>query len=87
MFQAPQFTVGLQIGSAATEPILHEYLGLRKITCCWVPHSLTEAQKQDHVGYCVEMLEKFDSGRSKRVCDIITGDESWFYYYDSETKR
>jgi histone-lysine N-methyltransferase SETMAR len=33
------------------------------------------------------MLEKFDRGRSKRVYDIITGDESWFYYYDPETKR
>jgi histone-lysine N-methyltransferase SETMAR len=33
------------------------------------------------------MLEKFDGGRSKRVYDIITGDESWFYYYDPETKR
>ncbi|CAF1547696.1 unnamed protein product, partial [Rotaria sordida] len=33
------------------------------------------------------MLEKFDGGRSKRVSDIITGDESWFYHYDPETKR
>ena len=28
----------LQIGSAATKSILHDYLGLRKITCRWVPH-------------------------------------------------
>jgi histone-lysine N-methyltransferase SETMAR len=33
------------------------------------------------------MLEKFDRSRSKHVYDIITGDESWFYYYDPETKR
>jgi hypothetical protein len=68
----------LQIGSAAIEPILHEYVGLRKITCRWVPHSLTEAQKQDHVDYCAEMLEKLDGGRPKCVNDIITGDESCF---------
>ncbi len=77
----------MQIGSAATESILHDYLGLRKVTCRWVPHFLTEAQKQDRVDYCLEMLEKFDCGRSKRVYDIITDDESWFYYYDPETKR
>lgn len=77
----------LQIGSAATESILHDYLGLRKITCRWVAHFLTDAQKQDRVNYCLAMLEKFDDGRSKRVFDIITGDESWFYYYDPETKR
>ena len=77
----------LQIGSAAIESIRHDYLGLRKITCRWVPHFLTEAQKQDHVDYYLPMLKKFDGGRSKRLYDIITGDESCFYYYDSEMKR
>ena len=67
----------LQIRSAATESILHDSLGLRKITCRWVPHLLTETQKQDRVDYCLAMLKKFHSGRSQRV---ITGDESWFYY-------
>jgi len=52
-----------------------------------VPYFLTEAQKQDRVDYCLEMLEKFDGGRSKRVYDVITDDESWFYYYDPEMKR
>ena len=37
---------------------------------------LTETQKQDRVDYCLAMLKKFDGGRSKRVDDIITGDES-----------
>ena len=77
----------LEIGSAAVRLILHDNLGLKKITCRWVPHFLTEAQKQDLVDYCLKMLEKFDSGRSKRVYDVIIGDESWFYYYDPETKR
>ena len=33
------------------------------------------------------MLEKFDGGRSKTIFNIITGDESWIYQYDPETKR
>ncbi|CAF3108963.1 unnamed protein product, partial [Rotaria sp. Silwood2] len=77
----------LQIGSTSTEIILHDYLGLKNVTCRWVPHSLSEAQKQDRVDYCLQMLKKFDGGKSKRVYDIITSDESWFYYYDPETKR
>jgi hypothetical protein len=52
-----------------------------------VPHFLTEAQKQDRVDYSLEMLEKFDGGWSKHVYDIITGDESWFYYYGPKIKR
>ncbi len=59
----------LQIGSGATQSILHDYLGLEKVTCRWVSHFLTEAQKQDRVDYCLKMLEKFDDGRSKRVYD------------------
>ena len=39
------------------------------------------------VDYCLAMLKKFDGGRSKRVYDIITGDESCFYYHAPETKR
>src|SRR5579862_2037865 len=39
----------LQIVSAATKSILHDYLSLRKITCRWVLNFLTEAQKQDRV--------------------------------------
>ena len=77
----------LQIGSAATESILHDYLGLRKITCRWVSHFLNEAQKEDRIDYCLAMLKKFDGGQPKRVYDILTDDESWFYYYDPETKR
>ena len=33
------------------------------------------------------MLKKFDGGSSNRVDNIITGDESCFYYYDPQTKR
>ena len=33
------------------------------------------------------MLRKFDGGRSPRVWDIVTGDETWVYQYDPETKR
>jgi len=56
------------------------------ITYRSVPYFLTEAQKQDHVEYCLKMLEKFDDSRSRRVLDIVTGDESRFYYYDPEMK-
>ena len=66
----------MQIRSAAREAILHDYLGFRMITCRSVPYFLTEAKKQEHVDYCLKMLEKFDSGRSIRMHDIITGDES-----------
>lgn len=77
----------MRIRSAATKAILHDYLGLRMIACRSVPYFLTEAQKREHVDYCLKMLETFDSGRSIRVHNIITGDESQFYYYDLQMKH
>ena len=52
-----------------------------------MPHSLTEEQKERRVSWCHFMLEKFDNGKSKQVYDIVTGDESWIYQVDPETKR
>ena len=33
------------------------------------------------------MLQKYDRGASKHVYDIVTGDESWIYAYEPESKQ
>ena len=77
----------LQIGSGSLHEILHVHLRVRRIVSRWVPHNLTDAQKQARVEWCRDMINKFEAGSSRRVYDIITGDESWIYQYDPETKR
>ena len=37
--------------------------------------------------WCREMLRRFNNGTSRRISEIITGDETWIYQYDPETKR
>lgn len=59
--------------------IIHMHLKLRKITSRWVPHHLTQKNKEDRVAICKENLANIEAGRF-RLCDIITGDESWFYH-------
>ena len=39
------------------------------------------------VDWCKEMLKKYDSGASKDVYKIDTGNESWIYAYEPETKQ
>ena len=39
----------LGIGSAAVQKLVHEHLGLSKRWARWVPHNLTEDQKQTRV--------------------------------------
>ena len=40
--------------------ILHGRLGLRKICACWVPHLLTDEQKQSRVRLASQVIEKYD---------------------------
>lgn len=58
--------------------IIHDVLELRKITSRWVPHLLTEQNRKERERICRETLAKFKEG-SWRLCDVVTGDESWFY--------
>jgi [histone H3]-lysine36 N-dimethyltransferase SETMAR len=77
----------LGIGMTAISKILNDHLGVRKLCSRWVPHNLTSAQKDARVKWCKEMLRKYNKGSSKAVYDICTGDESWIYNYDPETKQ
>ena len=50
--------VGISSGSVSI--VLHNSLGLSKVSARWVPHMLTEEQKQRRVNWCRSMLDKFD---------------------------
>lgn len=78
-----------QVGISMTSvhKILHQHLNVRKLCARWIPHLLTDAQKQNRVDWCKAMIAKYDSGASKAVYNIVTGDESWIYEYDPETKN
>ena len=77
----------LDISTTRIQKILHEHLMVRKLCARWIPHKLTDAQKQVRVDWCHQMLEKFAGGASKSVYYIVTGDESWIYAYEPETKN
>ena len=82
-----QLEASLGISKTTIQSILHEHLGVRKICSRWIPHNLTEAQKKGRVDWCQEMLQKFEGGRSKSVYNIVTGDETWIYAYEPESKQ
>ena len=76
----------MKIPSGCLTRILHDCLGIRK-RARWVPHNLSEDQKRGRVDWCAHMLRKYDGGRSPKVWDIVTGDATWVYQYDPETKQ
>jgi len=63
--------------------ILTEDLDIRKVCAKMVPKELIEEQKQRSVKICQDILERQDDILSR----VITGDETWVYQYDLETKR
>jgi histone-lysine N-methyltransferase SETMAR len=57
--------------------IISDHLKLRKITARYIPKDLTDLQQAERIRICKENLAKFHQG-TWRLCDVITGDESWF---------
>ena len=77
-----QFDVS--VGTVHT--IICKELKMQKICAKFVPRMLREDQKERHCHDSREMVEQINSDPA--VLDaLMTGDESWIYCYDPETKR
>ena len=74
------------IHSSSVLKILCERLGLRKISTRWVPHLLTDEQKQSRVRLASQVIEKYDQCDPRRLEEIVTGDEIWIYHFQSNSK-
>ncbi|CAF5028786.1 unnamed protein product, partial [Rotaria sp. Silwood1] len=77
------FETGLSYGTI--NRIIHDDLKLKKLCARRIPHQLTEKNKQ-RMQICQENLAKLVSGQW-RLCDIITGDESWIYHRGIGSKQ
>ena len=63
--------------------ILTEDLDMRKVCAKMIPKTLAEEQKQRRVTIFQDLLERQDDILGR----VITGDQTWVYQYDPETKR
>jgi hypothetical protein len=66
--------------------ILLEDLGKRKLCASFVPHFLTPEQREDRVTSCQDIIAMADADKIF-LNKIITGDETWSFASDPETKR
>jgi hypothetical protein len=76
----------LNINKETIRQILHEDLRRRIICVKFVPYSLTDEQKQRRFKSCKDFIQTCQDNPSFLDC-IVTGDESWAFQYDPETKR
>ncbi|CAH1991460.1 unnamed protein product [Acanthoscelides obtectus] len=82
-----EIEASVKISKTSIQKSLYEVLGVRKLVSRWIPHLLTEEQKAPRVNWCQKTLDRFNSGNSKNVYSIVSGDESWIYCYEPENKR
>lgn len=75
----------LNLSYGSVQTILTENLGMRRVSAKFVPRLLTDEQKHDRLSKATELLE-CARGDPNFMKTIITGDESWVYGYDPETK-
>jgi hypothetical protein len=52
----------------------------------YVPRVLSSDQKEYHIAVCTE-LKEWAENNPNFIANIITGDESWVFGYDTETKQ
>jgi hypothetical protein len=61
---------------------------MHRIAMEFVPRLLTNDQKQQPINVCLELREKANEDPTFTcISRIITGDVSWIYGYDPETKQ
>lgn len=75
----------LNISFGSCQQILTENLQMRRVAAKFVPRLLTEQQKEHRVQVCQELLEMANDNENF-LKQVITGDETWVYGYDVETK-
>ena len=76
----------LGISKDTAHTIMRDDLGKRKICCRFVPHKLTDEQKPKRMESSGDFISLFD--QDPLLLEIIvTGDETWCYQFDPESKR
>ena len=69
-----------EIDEDAVNRILTRDLNKKSLCCKWLPHSLTENNKEERTNCCRAMIETYSRRRSRM--NVIVIDEKWIYLRD-----
>ncbi|UYV84494.1 hypothetical protein LAZ67_X002369 [Cordylochernes scorpioides] len=76
----------LHMSTFVVHGIVTEDLQMRKVCAKFVPKVLTQDQKELRVLRCQELLDLIQN-EPGFLNSVVTGDESWMFEYDPESKR
>lgn len=67
--------------------IIHDKLGMRKVSARWVPRLLSDEHKKNRMGAALSFLTLYHAEGEQLLHRVVTGDETWVYHYTPESKR
>ena len=77
---------GISNGSVYT--IIHEHLGMSKVSARWVPRNLNMQDHQQRVESSQEeLLEVYNANPEDFHTHLVTGDETWLHNWDPDPKK
>jgi hypothetical protein len=76
----------LNMSFGTCQPIMTQDFGMRRISAKLVSRLLTQHQTEHRATACREQLQRAENDDTL-LPSIITGDETWVYGYDLETKQ
>ena len=75
------------ISNGSVDTIIHEHLGMSKVSARWVPRNLNMQDRQQRVESSQELLEEYNANPEDFNTCLVTGDEIWLHHWDPDTKK
>jgi len=82
-----EITTAFNMSHGCAYNIVHNDLGYRKVCSRWVPRQMSDDHKCTWQTICQEHLDHHACEGDAFLHRIVTGDESWVYHYEPESKR
>ncbi|XP_044264614.1 histone-lysine N-methyltransferase SETMAR-like [Tribolium madens] len=76
-----------KVSDTSVRRILHDHLGMQKVSARWVSKHLSALQKQRRVECARSFLELCGTDPNPILETVVTGDETMVLYYDPLSKR
>ena len=83
--QVEEIAQALDISHGSVSTVLHDRLGMRKLTARWVPKSLSDEQMATRASVCSALFKRFRL-KDDFLLRLVTVDETWVHYYEPENK-
>ena len=76
-----------KISHGSVSTIIHEHLGMSKVSARWVPRNLNVQDRFQRLQSSRELLGVNEENQENFHARLVTGDETWIHHWDPETKQ